>query len=407
MAAAAEEVLQESEISNEGFRDLLRRMLARDPTSGVSLGMRLLAQPPRPDLEPATLSVLMSHAFADAWHSLWLIFASNKALAQAAMLDPSMSEQAFYAQMQRLTPGQLGLAYERLQELFPASTDPPISGFVLPRHTVARIRDSFLILLSRLGTFEACRVIERLSDSDPSSLQLKFTLVEARKLARAVTWETPSVEALALMFADRDKRLVRDAHELGEIIQETLSALQARLQGVNKPVSQYWDERTGDQRPKTEGRMADNVRDHLDLVLRQHGTIVNREVEVRNLPGSGVGERTDLLVSAASRDDRASAGGVAEVVIECKGCWNTGLFTDIETQLRDRYLIGTGYKTGIYLVGWFLCAAWNPQDPRFAAATRVLGGMSVGDLRTTLALQAQALSKEVDVSTCVLDLTLN
>lgn len=403
---AAQDILQEPQISNEGFRDLLRRMVVRAPISGGSFAMRLLSHPPRADLEAAVLSVLLCQSLADTWHLIWPVFSSNQDLAKSAMLDPAMSEEPMYAQIQRLSPDQLGMLYAKLHELFPTAADPADQGAVLPRHTVARIRDSVLAMLGRLGTFEACRVIAELSDADPSALQLKYALVEALKLARALTWETPSVETLSLLLSDREKRLVRNAHELAETVLEMLTALQTRLQGVNKPVSQYWDERPGDQRPKAEGRMADNVRDFLDLMLRERGTVVNREVEVRNLPGSGVGERTDLLVSAGSRDD-ASRSGVAEVVIECKGCWNAGLFTDIETQLRDQYLIGCGYKSGIYLVGWFLCAAWNSQDSRFAAATQLVRDTSIEDLRTALGQTAQELSREVEISACVLDLTLN
>jgi hypothetical protein len=148
------------------------------------------------------------------------------------------------------------------------------------------------------------------------------------------------------------------------------------------------------------------LREYLDLVLRQQAIIINREVEIRNLSGRGIGERTDLLISAASKNPESSKLDVAEVVVECKGCWDDGLFDEMESQLRDRYLRGAGYKYGIHLVGWFLCPLWSHDDPRYRQAAKLFGQMSLSDVRTQFAVQAAALSGDVKISSCVLDLSL-
>jgi hypothetical protein len=216
----------------------------------------------------------------------------------------------------------------------------------------------------------------------------------------------PGSARTAELFVDSDRRLVRDSHELASIVLESLIRLQGRVKGPNSPAAQYWDESRDAQKPKSETRLADNLREYLDLVLRQQAIIINREVEIRNLSGRGIGERTDLLISAASKNPESSKLDVAEVVVECKGCWDDGLFDEMESQLRDRYLRGAGYKYGIHLVGWFLCPLWSHDDPRYRQAAKLFGQMSLSDVRTQFAVQAAALSGDVKISSCVLDLSL-
>ena len=58
------------------------------------------------------------------------------------------------------------------------------------------------------------------------------------------------------------------------------------------------------------------------------------------------------------------------IVIETKGNWNLRLENDLEDQLVERYLAGNECRNGIYLVGWFASAQWDPGDWRRAAAGR-------------------------------------
>jgi hypothetical protein len=405
LSAAAEAVLRAAETSIAGFANLLKRLIVRDRFSGISLAIRLISDPLLEERRPQVLSALLNFALADAWDTVWSLLNDNETLARAAILGAATSEE-IYSQFRQLTVQRLGYVYRRLEELFPAASDPVLDRIVTSRHTVSRIREGALSVLRQIGTFEAVREIEQLTTANPGSLELKYVLEGATQLARAAPWETPTVEAFVELFADSDRRLVRDAQELAAIVLESLDRLQKRVQGPNRPATQYWDESRDEQKPKSETRLADNLRDYLDLVLRQDAIIINREVEIRNLPGRGIGERTDLLIAAASKSRESSKLDVAEVVIECKGCWNDGLFDEMESQLRDRYLRGAGYQHGIYLVGWFLCPLWSHEDSRNRQATQQLGQMSLSDLRKQLEVQAAALSGDVKVSSYVLDLTL-
>ncbi len=75
-------------------------------------------------------------------------------------------------------------------------------------------------------------------------------------------------------------------------------------------------------------------------------------------------KRTDIRVNAVRRAAKPDTYDEITAVIETKGCWNAELKTAMQTQLRDDYLKRLGAPVGIYLVGWFDKAKWDPADPR-------------------------------------------
>jgi hypothetical protein len=128
---------------------------------------------------------------------------------------------------------------------------------------------------------------------------------------------------------------------------ESLARLQQKLRGETPLAPFLWDEVS--RKPKREGRLPDFLKTHLSDDLNRRGVLINREVEIRNWPGKGRGESLDLLIQAAT----PRGAPVATVVMEVEGCWNPGLDTSMETQLRDQYLTGTEHRHGTYLVGWY------------------------------------------------------
>ena len=83
------------------------------------------------------------------------------------------------------------------------------------------------------------------------------------------------------------------------------------------------------------------------------------------------------------------------VVVELKGCWNSGLHTQIETQLRQEYLINIGHRCGVYLVGWF-----GTDNCKGSNSSLVV-------LQRKLEAQASKLSKDdVILRTFVLDASI-
>lgn len=83
-------------------------------------------------------------------------------------------------------------------------------------------------------------------------------------------------------------------------------------------------------------------------------------------PREGIrqGQETDIQVDAVAREPRSGELHRISVIIEVKGCWNRKLMTAMKEQLLDRYLAESGCRYGLYVVGWFLCEAWDSGDYR-------------------------------------------
>ena len=87
------------------------------------------------------------------------------------------------------------------------------------------------------------------------------------------------------------------------------------------------------------------------------------------------------------------------VIVETKGCWNAGLKTAMKDQLVDRYLKDNDCQHGLYLVGWFCCAEWDPGDPRFTKTP----GWGLDEAREYLDKQAKELSAGMSIRSLVLN----
>jgi hypothetical protein len=70
------------------------------------------------------------------------------------------------------------------------------------------------------------------------------------------------------------------------------------------------------------------------------------------------------LPKAIAREPRSGEPHRISVIIEVKGCWNRALKIAMKEQLVDRYLAESDCRYGLYLVGWFLCDAWDDEDYR-------------------------------------------
>ena len=148
------------------------------------------------------------------------------------------------------------------------------------------------------------------------------------------------------------------------VLVESLWRFQQSLQGENPTAWKLWNEdRMNGQivggRPKDEGRLSDAIIDHFKLDLIDRGVVFNREVEIRRGTGGAKGERTDIKVDAVARQHDAAPFGTISVIVEVKGSWNAGLFTDMKSQLVDRYLRESHCRHGLYVVGWFNCDQWD------------------------------------------------
>jgi len=178
-----------------------------------------------------------------------------------------------------------------------------------------------------------------------------------------------------------------------------LGRLQDLLQGVTPAAIDLWNE-TGEKRddatkrarkvftPKDEPALSDYIKRHLDQDLHDRGVIVNREVEIRRSFGGATGERTDIHVDTAVPGTEPNTWDKVTVIIEVKCCWHEALWDAMRTQLVDRYMKDNECRHGVYVVGWFECAQWDPDDGRRKKGSKI----SIQEARQQFESQAATLS---------------
>ncbi len=116
------------------------------------------------------------------------------------------------------------------------------------------------------------------------------------------------------------------------------------------------------------------------------------------------GQNTDIHVDAPPTEhSQVVHYGPISVVIEVKGSWNSGLMTDMEGQLRDRYMKNSGCRVGLYVVAHFSATNWRTSDNRRAKSN----AWEIEELRQRLTAQAIDLSGSVLIRSFVLDASLN
>ena len=295
------------------------------------------------------------------WPTVWQCILTNNAFGRSLITAIAISLRS--ALLVPSTSGALADLYLWLAEEFPESTDPLFDDahMVEPREHIGLLRDTVLERLTKLGTLDSLAALRRVVAARPDVLWLKRSLSIAEELVRRESWEPLSIDALLSLGARGTARTVQSGVDLVEVVVEALDTLQKSLAGQTPMARFLWDEAS--QKPKKEDAISDYVAEFLRRHLTEKGVIVNREVEVRRAPGSGIGERTDIQVEAAV----ATGDGcldVITVVIEVKGNWNPDLLTSIKTQLWERYMKDIGTSYGVYLVAWFGSSSWDKSDYR-------------------------------------------
>jgi hypothetical protein len=336
--------------------------------------------------------VLLTHANDAGWSIVWPVIQGDKAFGQeviAAAYDFRTRD----IQITRMTEDQLADFYVWLSQQYPHMEDPKREGAhdVSARESIADFRDSVLRYLKDLGTLAACEAIEKIARELPQLDWLKWTLLEARNIARQKTWVPPKPRDILEIAKNQQGRLVQSGEQLLEVVIESLQRLEQRLQGETPQVEFLWDQVKDKQwKPKDENSFSNYVKNHLDLDLKQKGIIVNREVEIRRRPGNPLGERVDIQVDAVSKQSNGEEYDRISVIIEVKGCWHDKLNEAMKTQLIDRYLNEAHCQHGLYLIGWFNCTQWkNTNDSRQKKAPQ----LTLKEARDKFDFQAQGLSQ--------------
>jgi hypothetical protein len=349
--------------------------------------------------------VLLGAGEEKAWQVLWPLISSDAGYGRELLEDISYGRADRTSFGTGLADAELEALYGWMVEQYPPANDRMASGAMGPADTIRFLRDGALETLKRRGTFEACDAIARIELRFPEYKWMRHHFDAAEILACAMTWEPPSSEVILAMGADRSKRFVESNDQLLDAIVESLGRLQAELHGELACVGDIWNNKEKDWWPKQEEDISDYITRFLRKDLSERGVVLNREVQIRRgRRGEMPGQSTDIHVDALMPEHAAESHyGPVSVVVEIKGTWNEGLMTDMEGQLRDRYLRNSGCRTGLYVASHFQAERWLAEDSRRAKSDR----WNIDELRSRLAEQAESLSGSVTIRSFVLDATLD
>lgn len=334
---------------------ILEYLLKRSEPAGCQRARALLAQVADVEMRRHAAALLLLWDTRKSWPVIWQLLEDDPAFAKGFMGEVAhdLRWPGPGSPRLELDENQTADLYAWLEIHFPARQDPVHHDVYSPT-TIDHVADFRRLLLDSLkqaGTWAAVSALERIGSRLPDGIELKWACQQARSRAMDKQWQPPSWQELAQLLANPDSRLIHTGEDLALVVLESLARLQDKLRGETPLAPFLWDETSRkhetSREPKGEGRLSDFLKNYLSDNLNRQGVLINREVEIKNWPGKGRGKTLDLLIQAATPN------GVASVVVEVKGCWNSGLDTAMETQLRDQYLATTAHRHGIYLVGWY------------------------------------------------------
>ncbi|MHB1658344.1 MAG: NACHT domain-containing protein [Acidithiobacillus sp.] len=359
-------------------------------------------------LEEETLEIaviLMRHIPVRVWPLLWGKMVSSDERARAVLMryatSYSIYSRPFYAEIDDEAIAALYLLMERL---FPPENDPEgPSGFVSPLDSIPVLRDSIPRYLAAKGTEGAVRALRRLVVERPNIPLLPFELSRAELSFRMKTWSPLTPKEIFALTDQPNSRLITSAGDLLHILEDTLAKFATELHGAQTPVRDLWDRQSGGDiyRPIDENGLSDVIVRYLRRELEGKGIFANREVEVTRRPSAPVGQRTDILINTLRRTINGQAFDPIAAVIEVKGGWNSTLFTAMESQLVQDYMVRFSAPVGIYLVGWFDTAHWDGDDYRRRSQERY---GTIADVRDRLNQQAMVRSDGFQVKAVVIEM---
>lgn len=349
--------------------------------------------------------VLLGAGEEKAWNVLWPIVQTDTNFGRTLLEGFSYGRPDRTSFGAGFTEAELEEFYGWMVEHYPPTDDRHVSGAVGPVDTMRFLRDGALEVLKKRGTFEACDALAHIELRFPQYKWMRYHFDETEVLACAMTWEPPSTAVILAMGADSGKRFVESNTQLLDVVVESMRRFQAELHGELGSVVDLWDHHEKEWRPVQEEDISDYIVRYLRKNLADRGIVLNREVQIRRGRGNDMpGQRTDIHVDAVLPEHAAASHyGPVSLIVEVKGTWNDGLMTDMEGQLRDRYLRNSGCRTGLYVAVHFAAQNWAAADRRRAKSDR----WEIDDLRVRLAEQAQALSGGVSIRSFVIDASLD
>ncbi|WP_155636836.1 NACHT domain-containing protein [Burkholderia gladioli] len=300
--------------------------------------------------------------------------------------------------------GMTAQLFELLEARCPAVDDIQMSGLVKPRHHVQEFRNCCITSLREMATAKSVAALEKIAARHPGHTWIAYAAHQAEQKANRDAWIPFEAAELVAVMKLAAGRVTRTEAELHAVVMEELQDINDKIsaRGILPSVYFLWDENPSV--PKHEPRLSDWLALELRARLSPRGAVVNREVQVRSHNPKGLGERTDVLVEVSTGGKQRAADKILQLVIEVKGCWNPGLLSAPEVQLRDNYMAAMQAAYGIYLVFWFLCDRWCDKDFRKRDTRRLTPGASADACLTAISSACdKACLEGVQISPVVFD----
>ena len=293
---------------------------------------------------------------ADIWRMVWKDAQNEPAFLRRVVAAIAYREIRSF--LQNLVSDEIAELFEWMLDQFPAKRYRPSDsgGQIGLRRSIAMFRDTLPTQLAYRGDQESCVALERLRERHPEYVGLSTLIGIARNRLLEQTWEPIAPDDLLKICADKERRHIRNESQLLDVLLESLRRLDNELQGTPPAAQFLWNKNV----PKEEEALSDYIDLYFKKDIRDRGIVVNREVQFRRKLGGEPGEVPDILVQATTRDQET--GIIFQIAIEVKGCWHDKVRVAMEETLVLRYLAHPDQKTGLYVVGWYHCPAWDDQD---------------------------------------------
>ena len=393
-----------SDLKPKSLSSLLSILFSHDNIEAQSFASSLVPMPP-PVCDPervravAAAQTLMLDTKDVGWSIVWPAMQADEDFGKQVILGISSDYDSMGF---RFNEDQLADLYVWLTRHFEVPKHSSGEAYWAgPLEHIEMWRNAIIQLLTHRGSSRACEAIKKLQRELPELDWLKWVLVDAQAQTRRTTWVPARPQDIIKLAADRELRLVQSGDQLMQLLVESLERFQALLQGETPEAPFLWDNVSKlDARPKDENAFSDYVKIHLEKDLKERGIVLNREVRIHR------GQRTDIHVNAVIQTASGQLYDSITAIIECKGCWNSGLYDAMRDQLVGMYLRDNHCQHGLYLVGWFNCTNWSAQDGRKRQAMKLCP--TIDCTKQRLAAFAEDLSKDsIRIKSVVLDASLH
>lgn len=358
------ELIDKNELSINTISSIFDYLLSKNSSKAAELNKALIQKYNGKD-QLELISSYASHCDSNGWDFITEIIYKEADLGKEFFLSyVDTYSITMEPLLHRISEQQCAELFDWLLTNFPMEEDPDIEGahMVGSRESVGNFRDSIKRYLIGKGTKESVAALELIRANNPS-LNLDAHLIEARRQFRKLNWRPLSPKEFLLLANNKMARVIFNEDDLVNLIEISLKQLESILQGDNPLSITLWDKVPDEKRmytPKPEEVLSDVIKRHLDIELKSKGISSYREVQLRRpnlIKGGKKGERTDILVSFHNPNNNETL----EVIIEVKGSNNKEVLSNMNLQLKERYLKEGGRTHGIYLVAWYNCESYHNQ----------------------------------------------